>query len=1201
MIRLEYRSGNSEKFWQIQRIESQVQIEWGRIGTAGQSQSKDFPDQEAAEKFVQTNLRAKEKKGYNRVSEKLKPLQPLAITPQIPSKPSPEIETANNSSLCKLNWTPAQRAKKLEFKHLNYDYPIKLVPLKGPTSLELAWKKLAPEIDKQLQICALPESEEQQILMHALRKTCQSATPPLPSFEEAIWMLSLSRRRESIDFLWHRIGPEQTVQAWIRSRYLRAEIQYLENKGYQTVIVERNAPQAFQAQDLNQKNLALRAWLDNLSELDYQALVNQVQNLWECSQPEMQGALCQVFWQQQDWIHKACEDWLQMPAQPHQGLWEAGWLLWPLVQDEKLLNRLIEQWVAQKKAASQSLETFSQALEPWVFHFLDRTQEKALLSLKAWVLSGKKAGLRKAAAEAICLIDSPQALCVLVELLKNKDATQWAHAQLCQNPLAAIPVLIQFLAKKRAYPEAEQLLNRLIRACSAAEKKTLQAELGAVGADWLAASETPEASLVSDLPAFFSLPPWKKQNLLWPELKQIKLPTAPACMDWEAYQPDSDREIRPYIYDPPPLSDRRDSEILARFAGFDAIMLHHLDWLSDAAALKFWNQQDVNRWNPYEKEAWAVVQLSRRFGLLGLPGLLRYLERFPQGGYPALVCYDSPAAVPALLKGLILPAYRHLCQKWFLKHSENAFRGLIPLCLNPEFGLQVEALRVLNWLKTEANQDCFEQVLNQQSAEIRQSIEALTKIDPLQVLPTKMPSLPAFWTPEMLPRPQLKAGGTLPLASLAVIALSLKIALPCLPYAGLAEISRLCTPDSLEDFALSLFELWLSAGGNLKEEWAFWALAVWGREKALREWVPRLEKWPGERASSRALLGLEILFKMGPSAHAWSELHRLSLKTKFPSLLENARRWLKEMAATDPEGPEGLADRLAPQLGLYLSETGELKCEMNFAGQDYIIRQNPDQQLYLQDASGKTLKKPPAHASKAELKTWKDWVKDFQKQKALQTLRLEQAMVQGRRWHVDFFVHVFLKHPLLSSLASGLVWGIWQDSSELPVALFRLVQGKGCIDCDGQVVDFPEKSWIGLPHPLEMLSQLQVWQSNQMLQPFEQLNRRFFFRRPQELHQNEMSDWKGQKVASAKLLRLISHLGWETPKDSDGLLSKNFARGFMAEITVEYAIWALKDYPEVEVLQVIVHAPGSCTKHKIETLHPVVYSELRRDLQSLIA
>ena len=48
MRRFEYSEGSSNKFWEIEQDGADLRIRWGRIGTAGQSQTKSFGDEAKA-------------------------------------------------------------------------------------------------------------------------------------------------------------------------------------------------------------------------------------------------------------------------------------------------------------------------------------------------------------------------------------------------------------------------------------------------------------------------------------------------------------------------------------------------------------------------------------------------------------------------------------------------------------------------------------------------------------------------------------------------------------------------------------------------------------------------------------------------------------------------------------------------------------------------------------------------------------------------------------------------------------------------------------------------------------------------------------------------------------------------------------------------------------------------------------------------
>jgi DNA ligase-1 len=66
--RFELQEGNSAKFWEIQSVDGEVMVRFGRIGTSGQSQTKPFVDAASAAKHVDKLIREKTAKGYSEVS-----------------------------------------------------------------------------------------------------------------------------------------------------------------------------------------------------------------------------------------------------------------------------------------------------------------------------------------------------------------------------------------------------------------------------------------------------------------------------------------------------------------------------------------------------------------------------------------------------------------------------------------------------------------------------------------------------------------------------------------------------------------------------------------------------------------------------------------------------------------------------------------------------------------------------------------------------------------------------------------------------------------------------------------------------------------------------------------------------------------------------------------------------------------------------
>jgi predicted DNA-binding WGR domain protein len=62
--RYEFSEGSSNKFWDIAIAGSEVTTTWGKIGTDGQSKTKDFGSAAAAQKEYDKLVAEKTKKGY---------------------------------------------------------------------------------------------------------------------------------------------------------------------------------------------------------------------------------------------------------------------------------------------------------------------------------------------------------------------------------------------------------------------------------------------------------------------------------------------------------------------------------------------------------------------------------------------------------------------------------------------------------------------------------------------------------------------------------------------------------------------------------------------------------------------------------------------------------------------------------------------------------------------------------------------------------------------------------------------------------------------------------------------------------------------------------------------------------------------------------------------------------------------------------
>jgi predicted DNA-binding WGR domain protein len=74
-----FTDGKSNKFWSIERKGKSVTVTFGKVGTRGQSQTRDFPDEAATQKEVGKLIAEKLKKGYEETTPA--PAEPAAAAP----------------------------------------------------------------------------------------------------------------------------------------------------------------------------------------------------------------------------------------------------------------------------------------------------------------------------------------------------------------------------------------------------------------------------------------------------------------------------------------------------------------------------------------------------------------------------------------------------------------------------------------------------------------------------------------------------------------------------------------------------------------------------------------------------------------------------------------------------------------------------------------------------------------------------------------------------------------------------------------------------------------------------------------------------------------------------------------------------------------------------------------------------------------
>ncbi|HET9139476.1 DUF4132 domain-containing protein [Actinophytocola sp.] len=622
----------------------------------------------------------------------------------------------------------------------------------------------------------------------------------------------------------------------------------------------------------------------------------------------------------------------------------------------------------------------------------------------------------------------------------------------------------------------------------------------------------------------------------------------------------------------------------------------------------------LSGWRPgdhtWSHEDW-LARIAARYELDAVPAIWHVATRGSQLAAQALLPFAT-AEIAAQMSGWLVrsKSRRRLAQAWFDRHPGPAAAALVPAALGRPGKERVAArtaLRLLDPAVVTAAAAGYGEPAAAAAA-------ALLAMDPLDVLPARIPRLPAWLDLAALPQLLLRDTGTaLPPDAAGHVVTMLAISKPGEVYAGVGVVRELCTPDSLAEFAWSVFGAWQSGKMPAKDGWALDALGWFGDDETVRRLAPLIRAWPGEGGHARAGNGLDVLTAIGTDV-ALMHLHGIAEKVRFAALRNRAKEKIAQVAAELELTPDQLADRLVPDLGL--DSAGGLWLDYG----PRRFRVGFDERLvpYVVDQAGerrKDLPKPGARddgeLAPAAHKRFAALKKDVRTLAADQVRRLEQAMVSGRRWSATEFTDLLLGHPLLRHLVRRLVWAHFDG--DRAALTFRVTEDLTLAGDTDDTVTLPDGARIGVAHPLHLGPGLAAWAEvfadYEISQPFAQLARPVHTLAGAERAATMLAAFGGAVVPTGKVLGLTNR-GWRRGEPQDGGVELWVFRpvsGGMAvvvDLDPGIAVGAVDEFPEQKVEKVWLNdkevgdwvPAGRLT---FAALDPVTASEVLADLTEL--
>ncbi|EFN5078391.1 DUF4132 domain-containing protein [Escherichia coli] len=1174
-----YQDEKSHKFWAVEQQGNELHINWGKVGTNGQSQVKSFADAAAAEKAGLKLIAEKVKKGYVEQAKdnSLQPSQTVTdslkvadLSTIIQEQPSFVAETraADKNTDAVLPWLAKDIAVVFppEVVHTTLSHRrFPGVPVQQADKLTQL-RRLACSVSQRdnktatfdFSACSL---EWQNTVAQAISQIDGLKTTQLPSPVMAVLTaleMKCTRYKEREDVMDQIIqegGLEYATDVIIHLQQISIEWDYVNNN----IVFLSSGISPDYLQQYSSFELRLRKHLSLAEE-----------SLWQKCAQKLIAAI------------------------PHIPEWRQPLIALLLPEKPEIAHEISQRLLGQKKLPSLEwlkivatdehiLASLEKYHEPYAI--FDDYYCGAIWSATVLQEQGVTALPRFApyAASDYCAdvlrhINHPFALTLLIRVAGHTKRCHDRMTKACAAfPHAALAALAELLVQKEENSWRIMLMTMLISQPTLAEQVIpwLSTPAVAVLKSCQQQLTQPSNHASADLlPAIVVSPPWlsKKKKSPIPVLDLAPLNLESICTitdteakefqthwDWEPHKPSEGAKnflyslgYRRWDFDTYKYIGASDSAIDAWEREDFATLIqmfkaHHAPYQGEwhLNSLPFLPMQKaIKLWEFLSKEPHTAIKpVMLYLRLAGMSGFLHSFSRYPQEGFAVANYFAATELAPAVARAFNkLKTLRQDASSWLLKYPEHAITGLLPAALGKTGEAQDNARAALRMLTENGHQPLLQEIARRYNQpEVTDAVNALLALDPLDNHPTKIPTLPTFYQPSLWTRPLLKANAqSLPDSALLHLGEMLRFPQEEALYPGLLQVKDACTTDSLAEFAWDLFTAWQTAGAPSKESWAFTALGVLGNDDTARKLTPLIRAWPGESQHKRATVGLDILAAIG-SDIALMQLNGIAQKLKFKALQERAKEKIANIAESRELTVAELEDRLAPDLGL--DDNGSLL--LDFGPRQFTVSFDETLKPFVRDASGSRLKDlPKPNKSDDELQAnnavnrYKFLKKDARTVAAQQVARLESAMCLRRRWSPENFQLFLVEHPLVRHLTRRLIWGVYSAENQL-LACFRVAEDNSYSTADDDLFTLPEGDIsIGIPHVLEIsptdaAAFGQLFADYELLPPFRQLDRNSYALTEAERNASELTRWAGRKCPSGRVMGLANK-GWMRGEPQDG-------------------------------------------------------------------
>ncbi|HUQ56670.1 DUF4132 domain-containing protein [Lentzea sp.] len=1096
MRRWELVADGSAKFWEVARDGVAVTVRFGRLGTAGQTKTKELASEEAARAHVAKLVAEKEKKGYQSVADTAATPISTAVVAAVavpPAAPDPAPATAPTSASATTTVPASSTPPRDEDAWvMPEEWLRKAMPRRDVTPLpEFAVDpaqaqefrdRIAEQGEKIAEVLAHPASKDD--LVRALRD--HLAGRPDPVGAAALAKVACT---ESSPVHWwiEEFGLPFAAVAAVHHPSVHVYDYQDGRTGEWSGNSLRWAPQRHYGDDVGRARalVEVRTALAVADQPTYDAAVAELEKFGgDAFSLAARAFLAPT---RHDWFEEA-------NAAQYAPFWM---VLCAASTLEQLANLRVGPFIWSPVGTYTALHVHGPALAP----LLDA-------NLRSKIEMG--ADSRRLGLNALAALPTDEAFLLLLTRLRER----YVRPALL-SAMAAFPARAARLLALRADGDAD--VRNLLRL-------HLLSHPGLVLPEGVTPPVTVPDAPAGALPRVLAEPPWEHRR---PQAKPVVLKDVQAPAAHLTWLPGEREEWAAltgwwsgYAGDWTAMTARGTTTYDHRlFASGPDELARPL--------LAGWVPGDT-----WGSEGWGR-RIAARFEMDALPAMVRLAAMDPHVSGVVLLPYAAPEVAGLMADWFVrLKTARAFAVSWLARHREAAARLLLPAALGAAGPARRNAEFALRHLHLETGVDVVA-VATSVSAEAAAAIRTLIDVDPLDVLPTKLPVVGDWADPGLLPQVLLADGsGALSVRAARNLLMTAALSKPDATYPGLPLAVEACDRASLAEFGWAVFGRWQDVEAPAKDGWALTALGWFGDDETVRRLAPLIRAWPGESQHARAVTGLDVLAQIG-SEVALTHLNTIAERVKFKGLKARAQEKVSDIAAALGLSRDQLSDRLVPRLGL----DDEATLVIDYGPRQFTVGFDEQLKPYVLDADGKRRKDLPKPGAKddqelapAEHKRFATLKKDVRGIATDQIHRLERAMVDQRTWSAEEFHAVLAAHPLLWHLVRRLVWITDTGLS------FRLAEDRTLADSNDDEVTLPEDATVRVAHPVDLADTLPAWgevfADYEILQPFPQLGRPVHAFTPGEDVVPQLQKYVERTMPVGRLLGLTKR-GWERCQPQD--------------------------------------------------------------------